>query len=288
MEKSKKNILWALVIMFVICFVIKDIEFLFIKTDSTFIGENVICKIVCIIATVITAYKLGYKLPDIGFKNKKVLRYAICGLGLGIVTFAVSYGIEMMILAISGSNPKLSFYITNFGLTGATNEISLSFTAVVICVVGNVINVLAEEGLFRGIILKSTSDIWGFRTGNYIQALLFGFWHIISCVVGVKDGSMTIGMAFVFAIGYVVLAGILGIEWGTCVNMTGVLWVGMFEHFFNNFMSNALHVLSTGTDGIIEADNMQILRIVLSNILSLTIVLVVNSCKKTKKLNYQH
>lgn len=288
MEKSKKNILLPLVIMFVICFVIKDIEFLFIKTDSTFIGENIICKIVCIIATVITAYKLGYKLPDIGFKNKKVLRYAICGLGLGIATFAVSYGIEMMILAISGANPKLSFYITNFGLTGATNEISLSFTAVVICVVGNVINVLAEEGLFRGIILKSTSDIWGFRTGNYIQALLFGCWHIISCVLGVKDGSMTIGMAFVFAIGYVVLAGILAIEWGTCVNMTGVLWVGMFEHFFNNFVSNAVHVLSTGTDGIVEADNMQILRIVLSNILSLTIVLVVNSCKKPKKLNYQH
>ena len=111
MEKSKKNILWALVTMFVICFAIKDIEFLFIKTDSTFIGENIICKIVCIIATVITAYKLGYKLPDIGFKNKKVLSYAICGLGLGIATFAVSYGIEMMILAISGANPKLSFHL---------------------------------------------------------------------------------------------------------------------------------------------------------------------------------
>ena len=286
MEKSKKTILRALVIMFVICFVIKDIEFLYIKTDSTFIGENIICKIVCIIATAITAYKLGYKLSDIGFKNKKVIRYAICGLGLGIVTFAISYGIEMLILAISGANPKISFYITNFGLTGATNEISLSFTAVVICVAGNVVNVLAEEGLFRGIILKSTSDIWGFRKGNYIQALLFGCWHIISCVLGVKDGSMTIGMAFVFAVGYVVLAGILAIEWGTCVNMTGVLWVGMFEHFFNNFVSNAVHVLSTGTDGIIEADNMQILRIVLSNILSLTIVLIVNSRKKSRDCRF--
>ena len=176
--------------MFVICFVIKDIEFLFIKTDSTFIGENIICKIVCIIATVITAYKLGYKLPDIGFKNRNVLRYAICGLGLGIVTFAISYGIELMILAISGANPKLSFYITNFGLTGATNEISLSFTSVVICVVGNVVNVLAEEGLFRGIILKGTSDIWGFRAGNFIQALLFGFWHVITCVLGAKFVSI--------------------------------------------------------------------------------------------------
>ena len=283
MDNSKKKIIWSLVIMFVICSVIKDIEFLYIKTDSTFIGENVICKIVCIIATVITSYKLGYKLSDIGFKNKSVLKYACCGFGLGIVTFAVSYGIEMLILAINGANPKLSVYITNFGLTGATNEISLSFTAVVICIIGNIINVLAEEGLFRGIILKSVSDIWGFRTGNFIQALLFGFWHVITCVLGVIDGSMTIGMAFVFAIGYVVLAGILAIEWGTCVNMTGVLWVGMFEHFFNNFVSNALHVLSTGADGTIEADNMQILRIVLSNILSLTIVLMINSCKKSRE-----
>ncbi len=282
MGNSKKKIIWTLAFIFMICSIIKDIEFLYIKTDSTFIGENVICKIVCIIATVIVTYKLGYKLSDIGFKNKSVLKYASCGFGLGIVTFAISYGVEMLILAISGANPRLSVYITNFGLTGATNEISLSLIAVIVCIVGNIINVLAEEGLFRGVILKVISDRWGFRTGNFVQALLFGFWHIISCVLGVKDGSMTIGMAVVFGIGYVVLAGILALEWGTCVNMTGILWVGMFEHFFNNFSSNALHVLSTGEGGVIEADNMQILRIILSNILSLIIVLAINSRKKAK------
>ena len=280
MKKSKNMALWILAIMFVLCFVIKDIEFLYIKTDSTFIGENVICKIVCIIATVIVTYKLGYKLSDIGFKNKSILKYAGYGLGLGILTFAISYGVEMLVLTSQGANPKLSVYISNFGLTGATNEISLSFTAVLICIVGNIINVLAEEGLFRGIMLKTLTDKWGFRTGNFVQAFLFGTWHIISCVLGVKDGLMTIGMAVLFAIGYVVLAGILAIEWGTCVNMTGVLWVGMFEHFLNNFLSNALHVLSVGNDGVIEADSMQILRIVLSNLLSLTIVLIINSKKK--------
>lgn len=277
MKKEKNMALWTLAIMFVVCFVIKDIEFLYIKTENTFIGENVICKIICIIATVIVTYKLGYKLSDIGFKNKNVLKFAGCGLGLGILTFAISYGAEILILTIQGANPKLAIYITNFGLTGATNEISLSFTAVVICIAGNIINVLAEEGLFRGIMLKVLSDKWGFRTGNIVQAFLFGLWHIISCVLGVKDGSMTIGMAILFAIGYVVLAGVLAIEWGICVNMTGVLWVGMFEHFFNNFLSNALHVLSMGDGGVLETDNMQILRIVLSNILSLTIVLIINS-----------
>lgn len=280
MKKNKKAIVCSMAVMFIICFVIKDIEFLFIKTDSTFIGENVICKIVCIIATAITTYKLGYKLSDIGFKNASVLRYAFSGLGLGIVTFALSYGVEILILTIRGCNPRLAVYITNFGLTGATNEMSLSVTAVVICMLGNIINVLAEEGLFRGLILKVLSDNLGFRIGNYTQAFLFGVWHIISCVMGVKDGSMTIGMAIVVAIGYVILAGILAVEWGICVNMTGVLWVGMFEHFFNNFTSNVLHVLSIGDGGIIEADNLQILRIVLSNILSLIIVLFVYMRKK--------
>lgn len=283
MKKNKKAIVCSMAVMFIICFVIKDIEFLFIKTDSTFIGENVICKIVCIIATAITTYKLGYKLSDIGFKNTSVLRYAFSGLGLGIVTFALSYGVEILILTIRGGNPRLAVYITNFGLTGATNEMSLSVTAVVICMLGNIINVLAEEGLFRGLILKVLSDNWGFCIGNYTQAFLFGVWHIISCVVGVKDGSMTIGMAIVFAVGYVILAGILAVEWGICVNMTGVLWVGMFEHFFNNFTSNVLHVLSIGDGGIIEADNLQILRIVLSNILSLIIVLFIYMRKKIKK-----
>ena len=280
MDKNKKRVICIIALAFIICSIVKDIEFIYIKTDSTFIGENVICKIVCIIATVIITYMLGYKLTDIGFKNKNILKYAAAGLGLGIITFAISYGAEMLILSLQGSNPKLSVYITNFGLTGATNTMSLSFSAVIICIIGNIINVVAEEGLFRGILLKAVSDQWSFKLGNFVQALLFGFWHIISCVIGVKDGSMTIGMAFLFAIGYVVLAGILAIEWGTCVNMTGVLWVGMFEHFFNNFVSNALHVLSTNSAGTIEADNMQILRIVLSNVLSLSIVLLINSRKK--------
>ena len=90
-------------------------------------------------------------------------------------------------------------------------------------------------------------------------------------------GSFLIS-AIVFAIGYVVLAGILAIEWGTCVSMTGVLWVGLSEHFFNNFIGNFLHVVSsTGTD------EFQIIRIVLSNFLSLGIVLCINKKNKANQ-----
>ena len=68
----------------------------------------------------------GIKIRDLGFKNNKVIKYLGCGLGLGMLTFAISYGVEYIILTAAGKNPNLEVYITNFGLAGATSEVSLS------------------------------------------------------------------------------------------------------------------------------------------------------------------
>ncbi len=275
--KSKKEIIRIITVLIIVTTIVKYIEFLFIRTDQTIIADNVITKIFCIIATLVAMKICGLKLSDIGLKNKSTFKYIGCGLGLGIFTFAISYGLEMAILAAQGKEPHFSAYITNFGLSGATSEVSLSAQALIICVIVNIINVLAEEGMFRGFILKAVTDRWGFKTGNYVQAFLFGIWHIVMCVLGVYDGQMSVVQAIVFAIGYVVLAGILAIEWGTCVNMSGVLWVGLSEHFFNNFIGNFLHVVSTS-----GTDEYQIVRIVISNFLSLGIVLLINKKKKSK------
>ena len=275
--KTKQQTIKILVILLLITTIVKYIEFLFIRTDQTIIADNVITKIVCIIATLIAMKIYGFKFSDIGLKWQRTLKYIGCGFGLGIFTFAISYGLEILLLVSQDKAPKLSLYITNFGLSGATSEVSLSGLAVVICVIVNIINVLAEEGMFRGFILKAVEKNWGFKRANFVQALLFGVWHIVMCVLGVYDGQMGIIQAVVFAIGYVVLAGILAIEWGECVSMTGVLWVGLSEHFFNNFIGNILHVVSTtGTD------EFQIIRIVLSNLLSLAIVLSIKKYKEKK------
>ena len=47
-----------------------------------------------------------------------------------------------------GRQPGLRFYISNFALT-SQNITGLSFATVSICIAGNILNVLAEEGLFR-------------------------------------------------------------------------------------------------------------------------------------------
>ena len=287
--KNRKKVFFTVGILFVLCSIVEYIEFLFIRTDQTIIADNVFTKIFCIIATLVVMKINGIKIRDLGFKNNKVIKYLGCGLGLGMLTFAISYGVEYIILTAAGKNPNLEVYITNFGLAGATSEVSLSAMAVIICIVVNIINVIAEEGLFRGFILKVVSEKCDFKVANMIQAILFGMWHVVMCVLGVYDGQMTILVAIVFGVGYVILAGILGIEWGVCVNMTGVIWMCVAEHFFNNFIGNILHVVSsTGTD------ELQIIRIVLSNMLSLIIVMGIDSrnkksaavtCLRNMKLN---
>jgi hypothetical protein len=60
--------------------------------------------------------------------------------------------------------------------------------------------------------------------------------------------------------------------------MTGSLWMGLGDHLFNNvIVTNLIHIVSNN-----EADNMQIVRILIGQLLSFIIVLVIY--KKRRKL----
>ena len=52
------------------------------------------------------------------------------------------------------------------------------------------------------------------------------------------------------SVGYVILSMIMGIKWGYLYKMTGSIWMGLADHFFNNcVVTNLLHVVtSTGVD----------------------------------------
>lgn len=104
MKKTKGQIVGIIAVMVLVCTVIKYIEFLFIRTDQTIIADNVITKLTCIAAFVMVCRLCGLKASDIGFKNVQVLKRVGCGLGLGICTFAVSYGVELQIIRIVLSN----------------------------------------------------------------------------------------------------------------------------------------------------------------------------------------
>lgn len=273
----KRKISSYVILIFLLCSIVEYVEFIIIKTDQTILGENVLCKLFMIALILVVLWHRRESPQSIGFKRKGILKGAAFGLALGVSSFAISYTVEYMVLLGMGKTPSIQFFISNFALQNQ-NITGVSLMAVGICIIGNVLNVLAEEGLFRGLFLHLGNTVIPERQSNFLQALLFGVWHIVMVVGWVIDGSMDASSAVVMAIGYVLLAGILGYEWGLCVALTGTLWAGIFEHFFNNFLTNSLHMVTeTGID------EMQILRIVLSNILSLTFVLILAQSKKTKR-----
>lgn len=263
--------------VYLICELVKDFEFLVLKTDQTFLAENIICKLFAIGVVFFCLHKLRISWSSIGFKKSGMLQGCVLGLSLGVVTFSAAYFAEYLILKNMGLHPKFAFYIANFTISNQ-NIIGVSMPALVICILGNIVNVWAEEGLFRGLLFQIGKMSYTQKTANLIQSLLFGLWHVITVVVWVLDGSIDVPAALIMATGYIVLAGILGYEWGLCVALTGTLWAGVFEHFFNNFISNTLHVVTeTGTD------ELQIVRIIISNILSLLIVVLLTKVRKRCK-----
>lgn len=275
---DERRPLGAILLFFILCSAVKDFEFLVLKTDQTFLAENIWCKLFCIGLIWLWLARRKGRWADLGFARRGMLPGMLAGFGLGAFTFALSYWVELSVLRAQGLHPALQLYITNFSLS-SQRAAGLSASAVLLCILGNIANVWAEEGLFRGLFLRLGRGRFPFARANLLQALLFGLWHVITVVIWVLDGTLTIPAALAMALGYVLLAGILGYEWGLCVALTGTVWTGVFEHFFNNFIGNVLHtVTETG------ADELQILRIVLSNLLSLAIVGAIAFYKKRRPL----
>ena len=114
-----------------------------------------------------------------------------------------------------------------------------------------------EEGVFRGLFMKTLSETKPFMQANFMAAFLFGIWHIVMPIRSCINGEMSFAATLLLGIGYIILAGIMGIEWGLLYRITGNLWAGLGDHLFNNTVAtNMLHVVS-----LKGADELQIVRI---------------------------
>ena len=91
------------------------------------------------------------------------------------------------------------------------------------------------------------------------------------------QGNSSLGNLLVMGIGYIILSGIMSIKWSALYKMTGSLWMGLGDHLFNNVVvTNLLHIISNN-----KADSMQIVRILIGQLISFTLVMIYY--KKTNK-----
>ncbi len=266
------------VVIFTLCLAARFIEYFLIETDRTAIGENVLHKAAGIIILALTLKRVNLTWSDIGFQRNGFVSSILKGLLLGSVCFIISFGLELAILALQGNPAHLEIYISSFSLTGSGIK-NTDFVFFLLCVVFNVINVWMEEGIFRGLFIKILSETKSFMQANFIAAFLFGIWHIVMPARSCMDGEMSFAAMVLMGIGYIILAGIMGIKWGLLYHMTGNIWTGLGDHLFNNTVAtNMLHVISLN-----GADELQIVRIMAAQLISFTFVLAIYVYRSRKK-----
>ena len=104
--------------IFMLCLVVRFVEYFLIETDKTAIGENVLHKAVGIILLALALKKINLTWCDIGFQRDGFVSGILKGLLLGGVCFAVSFGLELGLLALQGNSAHWEIYISSFSLTG--------------------------------------------------------------------------------------------------------------------------------------------------------------------------
>lgn len=267
------------VCIFLFCLAIRVFEFFILKTETTFFSENFVHKLLGIVILFTLLRITNYKPNDIGFKKQNWLKYSIYGLLFGGACFTIAYFIEYLILYISMQNPHFELYVNSFSLV--ENEIKhTELYFFVLCILLNIINVIMEEGLFRGFFYKIISHKNSFWKSILITALLFGLWHFVMPFQLFINGENSLMTFVMMTIGYIILSGIMSLKWSLLYKITGSLFLSIGDHLFNNVVATNLLHLVTNT----STDEFQIVRILIAQSISFTIVLLLYYNKHHKNI----
>ena len=275
MKKLRSPLLSVLVI-YILCFIFRMIEYFMIRTDQTLLGEAIIHKIAGIIILWIAIKILSTDFEFIGFKRKGIFKNFAFGLLFGISVFAAAYGAEILIAVSQGNFQSLQFYVSSYAVDkNIGNQTGILFF--LICIVGNIVNVLMEEGVYRGLFQKILQQKYKFIAAAIICSILFGAWHVIGPIRSYYDGMSSMGgmVANIFML--VITSGLVGFKAAMITKLTGSLYMAMGDHFVNNTIVNILHVTSyTG------ADELMFVRITIAQSLSFLLVLIFYIWKQKK------
>jgi Predicted metal-dependent membrane protease len=263
---------------YIVCCVFRSVEYFLLRTDQSIIGENVIHKLVGIMILAVTLGLIGYKWCDIGFCSDLFIRDTLKGLSLGIGVFILAYGVEMIIQMMNNNIPKLSVYVTSYAIVG-NRSLQGGLGILIFCIVGNIINVIMEEGVFRGLFHKLIQEKHSFWFACIFSSVLFGVWHIPQPIRNVLDGEQSPMGAVMSGILLVVTSTLLGIQYCMLNRVTGSIWTGVSAHFANNTAINLFHIST-----INGVDELQTMRISIAQSVSFVVVLIIYLIHQRKNI----
>lgn len=268
MINTKRKALSVVLIIYLICFMFRILEYFILRTDRTFWGEAFIHKLIGIAVLFVVIKHFDFTFKEIGFAKGKTILCISKGLAFGLVIFVLAYSAEILVLALHGNFKTLALYVSAYSVDGNIgHQTALVFFA--ICIVGNIINVVMEEGMFRGLFPKLLEHKYTFIISAVIASVLFGMWHIMAPIRDYYDGTMSMSGFIANSVMLVITSALVGFKFAMITKLTGNLYMAMGDHFVNNTIVNILHVIS-----IIGTDELMILRISIAQSVSFIIVLI--------------
>ena len=268
MINTKRKALSVVLIIYLICFMFRILEYFILRTDQTFWSDAFIHKLIGIAVLFVVIKHFDFTFKEIGFTKSKTILYILKGLAFGLVIFVLAYSAEILILALHGNFKTLALYVSAYSVDGNIGH-QTALVFFVFCIIGNIINVVMEEGVFRGLFPKLLKHNYTFIISALIASVLFGIWHIMAPLRDYYDGTMSMSGFIANSIMLVITSALVGFKFAMITKLTGNLYMAMGDHFVNNTIVNILHVISTS-----GTDELMILRISIAQSVSFIIVLI--------------
>ena len=268
-----KPILTGILLM-LIALVFRLIDIFVLRLDER-LGEIILSKALGFVLVLLFIWAIGRKPDSIGFHGRRVGEGLLIGVVITILPFIIAYTVEWVVLGQMGQEPRLLFSAIDpkAGVTGG-----LLFALWLVA--GNFINSFMEEGLFRGAMLNLNRMRLSFGKAIWLQALLFGVWHLVWVVKWYQSGIVStpgqIGMAVVANFLPQIC---LGLVWGYAYLKTDNLWTAWLAHTLTNTTLNLLHVATV--DGM---DPGMSIRMTTFSIVSLFMMFLIRSICDRRKM----
>ena len=269
MDVMKRMKIWNVVLgTYLLCYIFRTLEYFVLRTDQTWVGEAIVHKVLGIVVLFVVAASIKLTPAKIGFVKEKGFSNLIKGLAFGCGVFVLAYGIEIVIAVAQGSFHSLQLYVSTYAISENTGA-RTALLFFLICIIGNIVNVVMEEGIFRGLFTKVLEQRYSFVVSAIVASCFFGFWHMIGPIRNYADETMSMSSMIANIVMLVVTSALVGFKFAMLTKMTGSLYMAMGDHFVNNTIVNLLHVVSHS-----GADEMMVVRVAMAQSVSFVLVLV--------------